>query len=88
MIDAALASAIELVDGSGQVRAQLDVQEASVVLSLRDADGQIHVKLAVSKDGSGLLPLDESTKLGVHMLVHEESSITVRQGGHTKQLRP
>jgi hypothetical protein len=39
MIDAALASAIELVDGSGQVRAQLDVQEASVVLSLRDADG-------------------------------------------------
>ena len=80
--------AIELVDDRGEVRAQLDVQGQSVVLRLRDADGQIRVKLAASRDGSGLLLLDESTEPGVHMLAQQESSIAVRQGGQTKQLRP
>lgn len=56
------ASATELVDGNGQVRAQLNVDDddGEVVLRLRDADGSIRVKLGASKDGSGLLLLDEA----------------------------
>ena len=82
------AGAIELVDEQGQVRAQLNVSGEDVVLRLRDADGVIRVKLAASKDGSGLLLLDESTEPGVHMLAQQESTIAVRDDGEVRQIRP
>ena len=48
------ARTIELVDGRGQVRAQIKVERPSreVVFRLRDQDGQVRVKLGASRDGS------------------------------------
>jgi hypothetical protein len=45
------ARTIELVDGRGQVRAQIKVERPSreVVLRLRDQDGQVRVKLGASR---------------------------------------
>ncbi len=82
------AGAIELLDSQGQVRAQIDVQGEDVVLRLRDADGEIRVKLAASKSGSGLLLLDETTEPGVHMLAQEESTIALRRGGEMGRILP
>jgi hypothetical protein len=54
------ARAIELVDGRGRVRAQLDVESnGEVVFRLRDANGTIRVKLGASEAGSGLLLANE-----------------------------
>jgi hypothetical protein len=63
------ARAIELLDQSGQLRAQLNVETSGeVVLRLRDAKGEIRVKLGAGADGSGLLLLDGSSEPGIHML--------------------
>lgn len=63
------ARAIELVDGNGQVRAQLNVESNDeVVFRLRDAKGTIRVKLAASEEGSGFLLLDDATEPGIHVL--------------------
>ena len=61
-------SLIELVDESGAVRAQLQTEESGeVVLRLRDADGNIRVKLGASGLGSGLLLADDRSEVGVHI---------------------
>lgn len=61
--------ALELVDGSGQVRSRLDVEASGeVVLRLFDQTGTIRVKLGAGEDGSGLLLLDEATEAGIHMI--------------------
>lgn len=46
--------AFELVDGHGQVRAQLNVDETNgeVIFRLRDEEGTIRVKLGASQVGS------------------------------------
>jgi hypothetical protein len=63
------ATAIELVDEKGRVRGQLNVEASGeAVLRLRDASGEIRVKLGAGDDGSGLLLLDTSTEPGIQML--------------------
>jgi hypothetical protein len=60
---------LELVDATGQVRAQFNVEpEGEVVFRMRDASGTIRVKLAADAEGSGLLLLDETAEPGVQIL--------------------
>jgi hypothetical protein len=64
------ASAIELVDQAGVVRAQLMVTPdgGETLLRMRDAKGEVRVKLGAGEDGSGLLLADQSTEPGLHIL--------------------
>jgi hypothetical protein len=80
-------SALELVDGRGQVRSRIDVEaNGEVVLRLLDRNGTIRVKLGAGENGSGLVLLDEATEPGVHLLARRAgtserpatTSITVR----------
>jgi hypothetical protein len=84
------ARAIELVDGRGQVRAEISVEPSrEVVFRLRDEEGQIRVKIGASRAGSGLLLLDESTEPGVQALAGaEETSVSVRRGERRQALVP
>ena len=84
------ARTIELVDGRGQVRAQLKVERnREVVFRLRDQDGVIRVKLAAGRTGSGLLLANEATEPGVHALATaEETSLTVQRGAERARLAP
>jgi hypothetical protein len=76
------ARAIELVDGRGQVRAQIRLdRDREVVFRLRDQDGTIRVKLGASRAGSGLLLLNEATEPGVHALARaKETSLSLQRG--------
>lgn len=84
------ARAIELVDGRGLVRAQLDVESSGeVVFRLRDASGTIRVKVGASEDGSGLVLLDEATEPGIHMLARRAgTSLTVAKGNQQHTIKP
>jgi hypothetical protein len=84
------ARAIELVDQNRQVRAQLDVEPGGeVVLRLRDAKGEIRVKLGAGADGSGLLLLDGSSEPGVQMLAGKSGpSLTLSGKGGRRVLTP
>jgi hypothetical protein len=63
------ASAIELVDDNGVVRAQLIASTGGeTLLRMRDARGEVRVKLGASEEGSGLLLADQSTEPGLHIL--------------------
>src|SRR5688572_9248685 len=63
------ASAIELVDGRGKVRAQLNVEDGGeVVFRLRDSKGEVRVMLGADDEGSGLLLLDGKTEPAIHMV--------------------
>jgi hypothetical protein len=89
--------ALELVDDSGRVRAQLNAESSGeVVLRLRDASGTIRVKLGASEAGSGLVLLDGSTEPGVHILagrsgtsypatINAALTILGRPCGHTRK---
>jgi hypothetical protein len=69
---------LELVDASGQVRAQLNVEpDGEAVLRIRDASGTIRVKLGAGAEGSALLLLDETTEPGVQILARRTPT-----GGH------
>jgi hypothetical protein len=74
------AQAIELVDGQGRQRAQIKVEPSGeVVFRLRDQEGQIRVKLGASRDGSGLLLLDDATEPGIQALAGaDDTRIAVR----------
>jgi hypothetical protein len=84
------AQSIELVDGSGRVRAQLNVSpDGEVVFRLRDAKGTIRVKLAASEAGSGLLLANERTEPGVHILAQRaQTSVLLQRGAKRRVLRP
>ena len=63
------AQRLELVDTSGRVRGQIQVEDSGeVVFRLRDEAGQIRVKLGASRRGSGLVLLDDRTEPGVQMV--------------------
>jgi hypothetical protein len=63
------AKAFELVDDSGAVRCQINVEPSGgVVLRLRDQNGTIRVKLGADQDGSGLLLNNDATEPGLHAL--------------------
>jgi hypothetical protein len=83
--------ALELVDDSGRVRAQLSVESSGeVVFRLRDASGTIRVKLGASEAGSGLVLLDGATAPGVHILARQSgTSLTlVGKGGARRVIEP
>lgn len=84
------AERIELVDGRGQVRAQLNVEPGGqVVFRLRDSAGAVRAKLGADEKGSGLLLLNERTEPGVHALAtRTRTSVTVRRGAKRRVLRP
>jgi hypothetical protein len=86
------AELIELVDAKGTMRAQLKTeQDGTVILRLRDEDGQIRVKLAADKRGSSLFLADDTTEVGVHILsgvsglTHERATgVTIADPGGAK----
>lgn len=85
------AQTIELVDEQGQIRAQLDTESGGeVVFRLRDAQGNIRVKLGAAEDGSGLLLLDETTEPGVQMLVKPTGATLTLTGqdGQQRLIKP
>jgi hypothetical protein len=84
------AQAIELVDGRGRVRAQLNVEQSGeVVFRLRDESGTIRVKLGASQNGSGLLLANEATEPGVHILANRNNTfVTVQRGERRQVIRP
>ena len=60
--------AIELVDESGKVRAQLDIEKTGeVVFRLRDEKGTIRTKFGAGRDGSGLSMMDDRTEATVQI---------------------
>ena len=70
---------LELTDAAGQVRAQFTIEpDGEAVFRIRDASGDIRVKLAGGDDGSGLVLLDETTQPAVHIVAR-------RTAGETKK---
>jgi hypothetical protein len=87
--DVLRARAIELVDGNGRVRAQLNVDGEEVVFRLRDQNGTIRTKLGADASGSGLLLNDNRTQPGVHILAsRRRTSLTLRRDRRRRVLRP
>jgi hypothetical protein len=84
------ARAFELVDGRGQVRAQINVERGrQVVLRLRDREGAVRVKLGADGAGSGLLLLNESTEPGVQALATSRTtSLSLQRGEQRNTLVP
>lgn len=78
------ANVIELVDDTGQVRAQFNVEASGeVVFRLRDAKGNIRVKLGASEEGAGFVLLDDQTEPRVHMLAKQNGpslTLTGKEG--------
>jgi hypothetical protein len=64
-------SALELVDASGIVRAQFNVQDGEAILRLRDAKGDIRVKLGAGASGSGLVLIDEMTEPAIQLIARQ-----------------
>lgn len=65
--------AIELVDDSGKVRAQLDIEKTGeVVFRLRDPQGTIRAKFGAGKDGSGLSMMDDRTEATVQIRANKD----------------
>jgi hypothetical protein len=63
------AQRIGLLDSDGYIRAQLRVEErGDTVFRMRDAKGEIRMKLGASGTGSGLLLNNGATEPGVHVL--------------------
>jgi hypothetical protein len=84
------ARAIELIDERGRVRAQLSVEtDGEALFRLRDAEGEIRVKLGGGREGSGLLLLDGSTEPGIHLLAGSSgTSVTLRRDGRHRAITP
>lgn len=92
------ARVLEIVDDRGQVRSRLNVEsDGEVVLRLLDQTGTIRVKLGAGKDGSGLVLLDETTEVGVHVLARRNPTAArpnttgvtmVGAGGMQRVIRP
>lgn len=81
----------ELVDKNGKVRASIKVEDSGeTVFRLMDEDQTIRVKLAGSKEGSGLVLLNNETNPGVHMLAKKDrTSFTITdQSGKKKEILP
>lgn len=67
----------ELVDNDGRVRSSLKVEaDGEVVFRLIDPAGTIRVKLGAGAGGSGLVLLDETTAVGVHLLARRQARTT------------
>ena len=92
------ASALEIVDERGVVRARLGVKASDTIeLDLFDARGTIRVKLGAGADGSGLVLGDGNEPLPIHLLARNAPSadraatthITLKgPGGRERVIRP
>jgi hypothetical protein len=73
------ASAFELVDERGIVRARLGIKGSGTAeLDLFDKTGTIRIKLGADEHGSGFLLADETAQPGIHMVARRgESRVTV-----------
>jgi hypothetical protein len=66
---------LELVDATGQVRAQFTVEpDGEAVFRMRDQAGTIRVKLGAGDAGSGLLLIDETTEPGVQIIARRSAT--------------
>jgi hypothetical protein len=66
---------LELVDASGRVRAQFNVEpDGEAVFRMRDTSGTIRVKLGAGDNGSGLLLIDETTEPGVQIIARRSAA--------------
>jgi hypothetical protein len=69
------ANAIELVDDAGRVRAQLMMTEdGETLLRMRDARGDVRVKLGASIEGSGMVLANHDAQPGLHVLAKRGST--------------
>src|SRR5688572_22293298 len=85
------AKSIELVDSKGISRALLSTEtDGTTVFRIKDEEGTIRVKLAGSKEGSGLVLLNEKTEPGFHVLTKAAgTSVTISDKlGKKKELFP
>jgi hypothetical protein len=82
------AQALELVDGRGQVRAQLNVEPSGeAVFRMRGESGAIRVKLGGSDRGSGLLLLNDATEPGAQILARRSgTSLLLRNRGNLRRV--
>jgi hypothetical protein len=77
--------ALELVDASGIVRAQFNVQNGEAIFRLRDAKGDIRVKLGASESGSGLVLIDEATEPAIQLIARQTAKAGDKTTGITLQ---
>jgi hypothetical protein len=85
------ARAIELVDGQGQVVAQLHVgADGGGNLRLRAGDGTVRVKLGATADGSGLVLLDKDVEPAVWLAANKSGTrlTLAEKGKEEKVFRP
>lgn len=69
------ARAIELVDESGKVRAQLNIESnGEAVFRLRDQKGTIRAKFGAGEDGSGISLMDDRTEATVQIKANKNGS--------------
>jgi hypothetical protein len=80
----------ELVDEKGSVRAQLKIEDGGeAVFRMRDAAGEVRVKLGADKDGSGLLLANGKTEPGIHMVARTgETHLTLLDRDARRVLTP
>jgi hypothetical protein len=62
----------------------LKYEDGETIFRLMDMDGTIRVKLGASKDGSGLVLLNDSTEVGIQALAKEQGSFLKIEGGGKK----
>ncbi len=81
---------LELVDTGGQIRARISMESTGeVVFRLFDETGTIRVKIGASKDGSGLVLLNDSTQVGMHLLAKDTgSSLKLMDNGRVRLVLP
>ena len=85
------ASALEIVDERGVVRARLGIKGGTTAeLDLFDSTGTIRVKLGAGEQGSGLVMADDTAQPGVHVLAQRGATrITLKEpGGKELAIRP
>jgi len=81
---------LELADAGGQVRVRISMESTGeVALRLFDESGRIRVKMGASKDGSGLVLLNDSTEVGVHLLAKDTgTSLKLIENGRERVVLP
>jgi hypothetical protein len=79
---------IELVAPDGKVVGQLHTSEdGSANLRLRSGSGEVRVKLGASKDGSGLVLMDNNTEPAVALYAQIGGGIaTLAEGGKSRKV--
>lgn len=85
------ASAFELVDERGVVRARLGIKGSGTAeLDLFDRTGTIRVKLGADQNGSGLVLADDTAQPGVHMIARRNAThITLKAtDGRERAIKP